>query len=198
MKQVNESLVESIKSDLNIAEESLCCDLDEVTLTLAASSLSKSMSVLRDAPKLKFDLLIDVCGVDYADHPDKHQLKSRFAVIYHLLSIDLNHRIRIRVFCEDDEQPVVASVVDIWAGANWFERETFDLYGIVFDGHPDLRRLLTDYGFVGHPLRKDFPLSGHVEMRYDPVEKRVVYQPVTIEPREIVPRVIREDAYGDV
>lgn len=198
MKQVNESLVEAIKSDLNIAEESLCCDLDEVTLTLAASSLSKSMSVLRDAPKLKFDLLIDVCGVDYADHPDKHQLKSRFAVIYHLLSIDLNHRIRIRVFCEDDEQPVVASVVDIWAGANWFERETFDLYGIVFDGHPDLRRLLTDYGFVGHPLRKDFPLSGHVEMRYDPVEKRVVYQPVTIEPREIVPRVIREDAYGDV
>ena len=198
MKQVNESLVESLKSDLNIAEESLCCDLDEVTLTLAASSLSKSMSVLRDAPKLKFDLLIDVCGVDYADHPDKHQLKSRFAVIYHLLSIDLNHRIRIRVFCEDDEQPVVASVVDIWAGANWFERETFDLYGIVFDGHPDLRRLLTDYGFVGHPLRKDFPLSGHVEMRYDPVEKRVVYQPVTIEPRETVPRVIREDAYGDV
>jgi NADH-quinone oxidoreductase subunit C len=198
VKQVNESLVESLKSDLNIAEESLCCDLNEVTLTLAASSLSKSMSVLRDAPKLKFDLLIDVCGVDYADHPDKHQLKSRFAVIYHLLSIDLNHRIRIRVFCEDDEQPVVASVVDIWAGANWFERETFDLYGIVFDGHPDLRRLLTDYGFVGHPLRKDFPLSGHVEMRYDPVEKRVVYQPVTIEPREIVPRVIREDAYGDV
>ena len=198
MKQVNESLVESLKSYLNIAEESLCCDLDEVTLTLAASSLSKSMSVLRDAPKLKFDLLIDVCGVDYADHPDKHQLKSRFAVIYHLLSIDLNHRIRIRVFCEDDEQPVVTSVVDIWAGANWFERETFDLYGIVFDGHPDLRRLLTDYGFVGHPLRKDFPLSGHVEMRYDPVEKRVVYQPVTIEPREIVPRVIREDAYGDV
>jgi len=198
VKQVNESLVESLKSDLNIAEESLRCDLDEVTLTLAASSLSKSMSVLRDAPKLKFDLLIDVCGVDYADHPDKHQLKSRFAVIYHLLSIDLNHRIRIRVFCEDDEQPVVTSVVDIWAGANWFERETFDLYGIVFDGHPDLRRLLTDYGFVGHPLRKDFPLSGHVEMRYDPVEKRVVYQPVTIEPREIVPRVIREDAYGDV
>jgi len=198
VKQVNEILFESLKSDLNIAEESLRCDLDEVTLTLAASSLSKSMSVLRDAPKLKFDLLIDVCGVDYADHPDKHQLKSRFAVIYHLLSIDLNHRIRIRVFCEDDEQPVVTSVVDIWAGANWFERETFDLYGIVFDGHPDLRRLLTDYGFVGHPLRKDFPLSGHVEMRYDPVEKRVVYQPVTIEPREIVPRVIREDAYGDV
>jgi NADH-quinone oxidoreductase subunit C len=198
VKQVNENLVKSLKSDLNIAEESLCCDLDEVTLTLAASGLSKSMSVLRDAPKLKFDLLIDVCGVDYADHPDKHQLKSRFAVIYHLLSIDLNHRIRIRVFCEDDEQPVVASVVDIWAGANWFERETFDLYGIVFDGHPDLRRLLTDYGFVGHPLRKDFPLSGHVEMRYDPVEKRVVYQPVTIEPREIVPRVIREDTYGDV
>lgn len=198
MKQVNESLVRSLRSSLKITDETLRCDLDEVTLTLTASRLSESMSVLRDSPTLNFDLLIDVCGMDYADHPDKHQFKSRFAVIYHLLSLDLNHRLRVRVFCEDDEQPVVPSVVDIWAGANWFERETFDLYGIVFDGHPDLRRLLTDYGFVGHPLRKDFPLSGHVEMRYDPVEKRVIYQPVTIEPREIVPRVIREDSYGDV
>ena len=198
MKQVNESLVESLRSSLKITDETLRCDLDEVTLTLAASGLSESMSVLHDSPMLNFDLLIDICGVDYADHPDKHQFKSRFAVIYHLLSLNLNHRLRVRVFCEDDEQPVVPSVVDIWAGANWFERETFDLYGIVFDGHPDLRRLLTDYGFVGHPLRKDFPLSGHVEMRYDPVEKRVIYQPVTIEPREIVPRVIREDSYGDV
>ena len=198
MKQVNESLVESLRSSLKITDETLRCDLDEVTLTLAASGLSESMSVLHDSPMLNFDLLIDVCGMDYADHPDKHQFKSRFAVIYHLLSLNLNHRLRVRVFCEDDEQPVVPSVVDIWAGANWFERETFDLYGIVFDGHPDLRRLLTDYGFVGHPLRKDFPLSGHVEMRYDPVEKRVIYQPVTIEPREIVPRVIREDSYGDV
>ena len=127
-----------------------------------------------------------------------NQTPNRFAVIYHLLSTNLNHRLRIRVYCEDDEQPAVPSVVDIWPSANWFERETFDLYGIVFDEHPDLRRLLTDYGFVGHPLRKDFPVSGHVEMRYDPVEKRVVYQPVTIEPREIVPRVIREDSYGDV
>ena len=198
MKQVNESLVRSLRSSLKITDETLRCDLDEVTLTLTASRLSESMSVLRDSPTLNFDRLIDVCGMDYADHPDKHQFKSRFAVIYHLLSLDLNHRLRVRVFCEDDEQPVVPSVVDIWAGANWFERETFDLYGIVFDGHPDLRRLLTDYGFVGHPLRKDFPLSGHVEMRYDPVEKRVIYQPVTIEPREIVPRVIREDSYGDV
>jgi len=198
VKQVNESLVESLRSSLKITDETLRCDHDEVTLTLAASGLSESMSVLHDSPMLNFDLLIDVCGVDYADHPDKHQFKSRFAVIYHLLSLNLNHRLRVRVFCEDDEQPVVPSVVDIWAGANWFERETFDLYGIVFDGHPDLRRLLTDYGFVGHPLRKDFPLSGHVEMRYDPVEKRVIYQPVTIEPREIVPRVIREDSYGDV
>ena len=198
MKQVNESLVRSLRSRLKITDETLRCDLDEVTLTLTASDLSESMSILRDSPTLNFDLLIDVCGMDYADHPNKHQFKSRFAVIYHLLSLDLNHRLRVRVFCEDDEQPVVPSVVDIWAGANWFERETFDLYGIVFDGHPDLRRLLTDYGFVGHPLRKDFPLSGHVEMRYDPVEKRVIYQPVTIEPREIVPRVIREDSYGDV
>jgi len=198
VKQVNESLVRSLRSSLKITDEMLRCDLDEVTLTLTASDLSESMSVLRDSPTLNFDLLIDVCGMDYADHPGKHQFKSRFAVIYHLLSLDLNHRLRVRVFCEDDEQPVVPSVVDIWEGANWFERETFDLYGIVFDGHPDLRRLLTDYGFVGHPLRKDFPLSGHVEMRYDPVEKRVIYQPVTIEPREIVPRVIREDSYGDV
>ena len=132
MKQVNESLVRSLRSRLKITDETLRCDLDEVTLTLAASGLSESMSVLRDSPTLNFDLLIDVCGVDYADHPDKYQFKSRFAVIYHLLSLDLNHRLRVRVFCEDDEQPVVPSVVDIWAGANWFERETFDLYGIVF------------------------------------------------------------------
>ena len=198
MNQVNESLVESLKASLKVTDALICCDLDEVTLTLEASGLPGVMVKLRDATELNFNMLIDVCGVDYADYPDKNQSYKRFAVVYHLLSTDLNHRVRIRAYCEDDEQPAVPSVVAIWPGANWFERETFDLYGIVFDGHPDLRRLLTDYGFVGHPLRKDFPLSGHVEMRYDPIEKRVIYQPVTIEPREVVPRVIREDSYGDV
>ncbi|MDC1311426.1 NADH-quinone oxidoreductase subunit C [Burkholderiales bacterium] len=195
---MNDSLIGFLKSSLKVTDALICCDLDEVTLTLQASSLPEVMALLRDSPELDFKLLIDVCGVDYADYPDKKQSNKRFAVIYHLLSMKLNHRLRIRVYCEDDEQPVVPSIVDIWPGANWFEREAFDLYGIVFDGHPDLRRLLTDYGFVGHPLRKDFPLSGHVEMRYDPIEKRVIYQPVTIEPREIVPRVIREGSYGDV
>ena len=181
-----------------MTDEAICSGRDEVTLVTSVGELSSIMLALRDSPALNFNQLIDVCGVDYADYPSNNQTPNRFAVIYHLLSTNLNHRLRIRVYCEDDEQPAVPSVVDIWPSANWFERETFDLYGIVFDEHPDLRRLLTDYGFVGHPLRKDFPVSGHVEMRYDPVEKRVVYQPVTIEPREIVPRVIREDSYGDV
>ena len=198
MNQVHQSLVERLKSNLEITEDAIRYEHGEVTLTLAALDLPASMTLLRDAPDLKFNQLMDVCGVDYRDYTSKNRCSSRFAVVYHLLSIDLNHRVRVRVFCDDDEQPAVSSVVDIWPSANWFEREAFDLFGIVFDGHPDLRRLLTDYGFVGHPLRKDFPLSGHVEVRYDPIEKRVVYQPVTIEPREIVPRVIREDSYGDV
>ena len=198
MNQVNTNLVESLKSSLKVTDEAICSGRDEVTLVTSAGELSSIMLALRDSPALNFNQLIDVCGVDYADYPSNNQTPYRFAVIYHLLSTNLNHRLRIRVYCEDDEQPAVPSVVDIWPSANWFERETFDLYGIVFDEHPDLRRLLTDYGFVGHPLRKDFPVSGHVEMRYDPVEKRVVSQPVTIEPREIVPRVIREDSYGDV
>jgi NADH-quinone oxidoreductase subunit C len=198
VNQVHQDLVEKLKSNLGLTKDEVRYELGEVTLTLAALDLPTKMTLLRDASGLKFNLLLDVCGVDYRDYPSKDQCSSRFAVVYHLLSIDFNHRVRVRIFCDDDEQPSVSSVVDIWPGANWFEREAFDLFGIVFDGHPDLRRLLTDYGFVGHPLRKDFPLSGHVEMRYDPIEKRVVYQPVTIEPREIVPRVIREDSYGDV
>ena len=198
MNQVHQDLVEKLKSNLGLTKDEVRYELGEVTLTLAALDLPTKMTLLRDASGLKFNLLLDVCGMDYRDYPSKGQCPSRFAVVYHLLSIDFNHRVRVRIFCDDDEQPSVSSVVDIWPGANWFEREAFDLFGIVFDGHPDLRRLLTDYGFVGHPLRKDFPLSGHVEMRYDPIEKRVVYQPVTIEPREIVPRVIREDSYGDV
>jgi NADH-quinone oxidoreductase subunit C len=145
-----------------------------------------------------FTQLADLCGVDYQAHAGGAGEGQRFAVVYHLLSMELNQRVRVRAYCADDDFPAVDSVVGIWPSANWFEREAFDLFGIVFPGHPDLRRLLTDYGFVGHPFRKDFPLSGHVEMRYDPDQQRVIYQPVSIEPREIVPRVTREAHYGDV
>ena len=151
------------------------------------------MRDLRDRPELRFAQLIDLCGIDYQEHALVSG--NRFAVVYHLLSIEHNRRLRVRVFCSDDDFPVVDSVVDIWPGANWFEREAFDLYGIIFHGHPDLRRLLTDYGFIGHPFRKDFPLSGQVEMRYDEEQGRVIYQPVTIEPRILVPRSIRKDAF---
>ena len=178
-----------VRSDLEVT-----VDRNEVTLVLGHSDLIENLKRLRDSDKTRFTQLVDLCGLDYQGHDGSHS--GRFAVIYHLLSMDLNYRLRVKVFCSDDEQPSVQSVVGLWAGANWFEREAFDLFGIVFEGHPDLRRILTDYGFVGHPLRKDFPLSGNVEMRYDPVEKRVIYQPVTIEPREIVPRVIREESYG--
>jgi NADH-quinone oxidoreductase subunit C len=140
--------------------------------------------------------MMDLCGVDYSEYKDGRGASSRFCVVLHLLSVSLNQRVRLKVFAADDEMPVLASVVDIWNAANWFEREAFDLFGIVFEGHNDLRRILTDYGFIGHPFRKDFPLSGHVEMRYDAESKRVIYQPVTIEPREITPRIIREDNYG--
>ena len=139
---------------------------------------------------------VDLCGVDYSTYGEGAYEGPRFAAVLHLLSISNNWRLRVRVFAPDDEVPIVPSVVDVWSSANWYEREAFDLFGIVFEGHPDLRRILTDYGFIGHPFRKDFPVSGYVEMRYDPEEKRVVYQPVTIEPREITPRVIREDRYG--
>ena len=147
---------------------------------------------------LKFEQLIDLCGLDYQDYGNGRHDGLRFAVVYHLLSVSLNHRLRLKVFAADDEFPVVDSVVGIWPSANWFEREAFDLFGIMFSGHPDLRRILTDYGFIGHPFRKDFPLSGFVEVRYDPDQRRVVYQPVSIEPRETVPRVVREAHYGDV
>lgn len=155
------------------------------------------MLTLRDEPELGFEELIDLCGVDYSAYGESWQGR-RFAAVSHLLSIANNWRLRVRVFAEDDGFPVVASVTPVWSSANWFEREAFDLFGIVFDGHEDLRRILTDYGFVGHPFRKDFPISGHVEMRYDPDEGRVIYQPVTIEPRENTPRIRREDTYGDV
>ena len=169
----------------------------EVTLVVDPKHLFATMTALRDVARLRFETLIDVCGVDYSAHENGTWEGPRFAVVYHLLSLSNNQRIRVRSFAADDDFPVVPSVVDVWPSANWFEREAFDLYGIVFDGHPDLRRLLTDYGFVGHPFRKDFPLSGHVEMRYDPEQGRVIYQPVTIEPREVVPRIVREQHYAD-
>jgi len=170
--------------------------LNEVTVQVKAADYLKAMFILRDEPSLGFEQLLDLCGVDYSTYGEGTWDGLRFAVTSHLLSIKHNWRVRVRVFAPDDEMPLVASVVPVWRSANWYEREAFDLYGILFDGHNDLRRILTDYGFIGHPFRKDFPVTGYVEMRYDPEQKRVIYQPVTIEPREIIPRVIREDTYG--
>ena len=169
---------------------------EEVTLTVKAVDYLGVMQTLRDAPQASFEQLVDLCGMDYQDYGDGRWEGQRFAAVVHLLSVTRNHRVRVRVFCPEDDFPVLASVTPLWAAANWYEREAFDLYGIVFDGHDDLRRILTDYGFIGHPFRKDFPLSGHVEMRYDAERQRVIYEPVTIEPREITPRIIREDNYG--
>jgi NADH-quinone oxidoreductase subunit C len=169
----------------------------EITVVVAAADLDVALRMLRDRSELRFEMLIDLCGVDYSTYGDVPHEGPRFAVVYHLLSLANNWRVRVRVFVPDDAFPIVGSAIEIWPAANWFEREAFDLYGIVFSGHPDLRRLLTDYGFIGHPFRKDFPLSGHVEVRYDPEQGRVIYQPVSIEPREITPRIIREDSYAD-
>jgi NADH-quinone oxidoreductase subunit C len=171
-------------------------DRGEITITVSAADYADVARVLRDDEQLKFEQLIDLCGVDYSTYKDQPWDGPRFCVVLHLLSVSLNWRLRVKVFAPEDDLPMVASVNEVWSSANWFEREAFDLYGIVFDGHEDLRRLLTDYGFIGHPFRKDFPVSGHVEMRFDPETKRVIYQPVTIEPREITPRIIREDNYG--
>lgn len=168
----------------------------EVTLGLKSKDCHQALTVMRDDSSLAFDTLIDLCGLDYSDHGDGSWSGLRFASILHLLSVQHNWRARVKIFCPDDDFPVLPSVTDIWPCADWYERESFDLFGIIYENHPDLRRILTDYGFVGHPFRKDFPITGHMEMRYDPEQKRVVYQPVTIEPREIVPRVIREDGYG--
>jgi NADH-quinone oxidoreductase subunit C len=239
-----ETLVASLASVLGDKAARVTTELDEVTIVVAPADLLAVAVALREAPELKFEQLIDLCGVDYstygkvtsesepaeveADAPTggtapeagaapaidgtapvrpasaSHMPKPRsplvgrrFAVVYHLLSVTHNWRLRLRVFALDDEFPMVASVIAVWPSANWFEREAFDLYGIVFTGHPDLRRILTDYGFVGHPFRKDFPLSGNVEMRYDPDQQRVIYQPVTIEPRQNVPRIVREENYAD-
>ena len=170
--------------------------LGELTIEVAAAEYLAAAKKLRD--ELHFDQMTDLCGVDYAAYGDRPREGKRFAAVVHLLSISQNVRLRLRAFCPDDQFPVLASIVDVWPGANWYEREAFDLFGIMFDGHPDLRRILTDYGFVGHPFRKDFPVTGYVEMRYDPEQKRVIYQPVTIEPRENTPRIVREENYGDV
>lgn len=171
-------------------------DLGEVTIDIAQADYHAAALKLRDTAGLKFDQLIDLCGMDYSTYGGKESHPQHFAVIVHLLSVELNQRVRLRVYAPDDQMPVLDSLVDVWTGANWFEREAFDLYGILFVNHPDLRRILTDYGFVGHPFRKDFPISGYVEMRYDETQKRVIYQPVTIEPRENTPRIVREETYA--
>ncbi len=170
--------------------------LGEITIVVKSSDYLMAMQTLRDHADLRFEQLIDLCGVDYSEYGDGAWDGARFAVTSHLLSVAHNWRVRVRTFAPDDDLPLVASVSELWSAANWYEREAFDLFGILFEGHDDLRRLLTDYGFIGHPFRKDFPVSGYVEMRYDPEQKRVIYQPVTIEPRENVPRVIREENYG--
>jgi len=196
-----ETLTAALQAALGDRIVSVGTALGEVTAVVKLGDLLEVATKLRDAPELHFEQLIDLCGVDYSAYGDgaaSSDQHARFAVVFHLLSIAHNRRLRVRVFASDDEMPVVDSVIGVWPSANWFEREAFDLYGIIFAGHPDLRRILTDYGFIGHPFRKDFPLSGNVEMRYDPDQKRVIYQPVSIEPRETVPRVVREGNYGDV
>jgi len=193
-----ETLEQALHNTLGEKIKSLTVALGEITIVVGAADYMSVVQQLRDVPALKFDTLIDLCGVDYSTYGDGSWDGARFAVVLHLLSVGHNWRLRLRTFAPDDEFPVVQSMVDVWPAANWFEREAFDFYGIMFEGHPDLRRILTDYGFIGHPFRKDFPLSGYVEMRYDAEQKRVIYQPVTIEPREVTPRVIREENYGDV
>ena len=191
-----DTLQAALESALGARLHKLVRDRGEITVTVSAIDYPEAARTLRDHPELKFEQLVDLCGVDYANWKDQPWEGPRFCVVSHLLSVSKNWRVRLKVFAADDDMPVVKSLVDVWSSANWFEREAFDLYGIIFDGHLDLRRILTDYGFIGHPFRKDFPTSGHVELRYDPEQKRVVYQPVTIEPREITPRIIREDNYG--
>lgn len=191
-----DALKETIAETLGDKAKRITVVLGEVTVVVAAAQYIEVARILRDAPGCRFEQLIDLCGVDYSDYKAGAWDGARYCVVSHLLSVSLNQRVRLKVFAPDDDLPVVDSLNDVWSAANWFEREAFDLYGIVFEGHNDLRRILTDYGFIGHPFRKDFPTSGHVEMRYDAEQKRVVYQPVTIEPREITPRIIREDNYG--
>ena len=196
MSRKLETLEQALRTALGERIQEMECALDELTITVAAADYSQVAMILRDHPELCFEQLVDLCGVDYSTYKDGCHEGPRFAVVSHLLSVSKNWRLRLRVFCSDDNLPRVDALTPIWSGTKWFEREAFDMFGIIFDGHDDLRRILTDYGFIGHPLRKDFPVSGHVEMRYDVDQRRVVYQPVSIEPREITPRVVREDQYG--
>jgi NADH-quinone oxidoreductase subunit C len=193
-----EALKDTIAKVLGDKAGRMSLALGELTIVVDAAHYLEVATLLRDAPGCRFEQLVDLCGVDYSAYADGSYEGPRYCVVSHLLSVSLNQRVRIKVFASDDDFPVVDSVTAIWNSANWFEREAFDLFGIVFEGHSDLRRILTDYGFIGHPFRKDFPTTGHVEMRYDAEQKRVIYQPVTIEPREITPRIIREDNYGNL
>jgi NADH-quinone oxidoreductase subunit C len=196
MTQKLDTLQAALQSVLGERIRRLKRDRGEITITVTAADYLEVAKTLRDHPSLKFEQLIDLCGLDMSAYKDQPYDGPSFCTVVHLLSISLNWRVRLKVFAPDNDLPVVASVNPIWNAASWFEREAFDMYGIIYEGHEDLRRILTDYGFIGHPMRKDFPVSGHVEMRYDAETRRVIYQPVTIEPREITPRVIREDNYG--
>lgn len=193
-----EVLSQNLQKHLGDRLDSFQVALGEITIDVAPADYVYVMRMLRDEPDLRFEELMDLCGVDYSAYADGEWAGKRFAAVSHLLSVSNNWRVRVRCFAPDDAFPSVPSIVSIWSSVGWFEREAFDLYGIVFPGHPDLRRILTDYGFIGHPFRKDFPIYGYVEMRYDPEQQRVVYQPVTIEPREVTPRIVREESYGDV
>lgn len=195
-RSADQLLAQSVAEVLGGMAERIMVSRGEVTVEVAATNLVAAARLLRDAPVLSFDTLVDLCGVDYQSFRNEELRGKRFAVVAHLLSVVCNQRLRLRAFCQDDDFPTIDSLTGIWPAANWYEREAFDLFGILFEGHTDLRRILTDYGFIGHPFRKDFPLSGHVEMRYDPTQQRVIYQPVTIEPRDITPRVVREETYG--
>jgi NADH-quinone oxidoreductase subunit C len=190
-----EFLEKALDTALGARLKSKAIDRDELTIEVGAGELNAVGKILRDDTSLAFSTLLDLIGVDYQGYSGWDG--PRYAVVYVLLSIEHNWRVRVKVFCPSDDFPSLDTIIGVWPSANWYEREAFDLYGIVFRGHPDLRRILTDYGFMGHPFRKDFPIAGYVEMRYDPEQRRVIYQPVTIEPREIVPRVTREDAYGE-
>jgi NADH-quinone oxidoreductase subunit C len=196
MSQKLDTLQSALEAALGTRLKALARARGEITITVSAADSLAAALALRDDPALRFEQLVDLCGVDYSAYKDQPWDGLRYCVVSHLMSVTHNWRVRLKVFAPDDELPVVPSLNDLWNSANWFEREAFDLFGIVFEGHVDLRRILTDYGFIGHPFRKDFPTSGHVEMRYDPERKRVIYQPVTIEPREITPRIVREEKYG--
>ena len=196
MTQKLDTLQDALHSVFGDDIKTFVRDRGEITITVPAARYLDVAQTLRDHEALKFEQLLDLCGVDYSDYKNEGRDGPRYCIVSHLLSLSKNWRVRLKVFAPDDDFPQVASVNEVWNSANWFEREAFDLFGIIFEGHLDLRRILTDYGFIGHPMRKDFPVTGHVEMRYDPEKKRVIYQPVTIEPREIIPRVVREDNYG--